>query len=256
MSMTGPEGGQPVRAGISIGDIGGGLFLVIGILSAVIECSKSGAGQMLDLSMLDCQVAMLENAYVRYFATGEIARPMGSKHQVAAIHQAFPTKDGHIAFTVGGLEQWTIFLECIGRLNILSEVKYHDRYSRAQNMKELEPVIIEALSKETTEEWVKRFEAIGIPCGPINNIAQASKDPQLLHRQMFVSLPCAKAKDGVMTVSNSPFKFSRTSSRVAEGAPDLGENTEEVLSKVLGYNAHTIQSLKDDGVITRDEALV
>jgi CoA:oxalate CoA-transferase len=254
MSMTGPEDGEPVRAGLSIGDIGGGLFLAIGILSALNECRRSGFGQMLDLSMLDCQVALLENAYVRFFATGEVARPMGSKHQVAAIHQAFPTKDGHIAFTVGGLEQWTVFLELIGRLDILSEVKYHDRYSRARNMKELEPVIIKALQTGTTDEWVKKFEAAGIPCGPINNIAQAALNPQLLHRNMFVDLPCSAVKNGVLTVSNSPFKFSRTPPEVKKGAPDLGEHTEEVLTSLLSMDMDTINSLKANGVITRGES--
>jgi CoA:oxalate CoA-transferase len=255
MSMTGPENGEPVRVGVSIGDISGGLFLVIGILSALWECQKSGLGQMIDLSMLDCQVAILENAFIRHFATGEIPRPMGTKHQVAAIHQAFPTKDGHIAFTVGGLEQWTTFLEVIGRLDILSEVKYHDRYSRAQNMKELEPIIIEALSHATTDEWMKRFEEVAIPCGRINNIGQAAKNPQLLHRKMFIDLPCPAAKGGVMTVSNSPLKLSRTPPQVVKGAPDLGEHTDEVLSSLLDMDQGTINSLKINHIITREETL-
>jgi CoA:oxalate CoA-transferase len=255
MSITGPENGEPVRVGVSIGDISGGLFLVIGILSAVIERQKSGIGQMLDLSMLDCQVALLENAFVRHFATGEIPRPMGTKHQVAAIHQAFPTKDGYIAFTVGGLEQWTVFLEIIGRLDILSEVKYHDRYSRAQNMKELEPIIVEALSHGTTDEWIKKFEEVAIPCGRINNIGQAAKDPQLLNRNMFAKLPCPVAKGGFLTVSNSPIKLSRTSPQVVKGAPNLGENTEEVLSSFLNMAQDVIRSLKISHIITREETL-
>jgi CoA:oxalate CoA-transferase len=254
MSMTGPENGEPVRVGVSIGDISGGLFLVIGILSAIVERQKSGVGQMLDLSMLDCQVAILENAYVRHFATGEIPHPMGTKHQVSAIHQAFPTKDGHIAFTVGGLEQWTVFLEVIGRLEILSEVKYHDRYSRAQNMNELEPIIIEALSHGTTDEWIKKFEEVAIPCGRINNIGQAAKNPQLLHRNMFVDLPCPVAKEGVLTVSNSPFKLSRTPPQVIKSAPNLGEHSEEVLASLLGMKKSTIDSLKANGVITPQDS--
>ena len=255
MSMTGPENGEPVRVGVSIGDICGGLFLVIGILSAVTERQKSGVGQMLDLSMLDCQAAILENAFIRYFATGEIARPMGTKHQVAAIHQAFPTKDGHIAFTVGGLEQWTVFLEVIGRLDILSEVKYHDRYSRAQNMKELEPIIIEALGHGTTDEWIKKFEEVAIPCARINNIGQAATNPQLLHRNMFVDLPCTAAKGGSLTVSNSPIKLSRTSPQVVKGAPNLGEHTDEVLSSMLDMDQDAINLLKINHIITPEETI-
>jgi CoA:oxalate CoA-transferase len=250
MSMTGPEGGEPVRAGVSIGDIAGGLFLTVGILAALHERERSGQGQVIDLSMLDCQVAILENAYIRYLTTGEIARPMGTKHQVSAIHQAFPTKDGHIAFTVGGLDQWTVFLETIGRLDLLSEVKYHDRYTRHQNLHELEPVIIAALSKATTAEWIQRFEAVAIPCGPINNISQAAASPQLKHRSMFVELPCPAAERGILKAVNSPLKLSRTPPQVTEGAPELGEDTEKVLSSLLGMKSSEISALKKQGVIT------
>jgi len=253
MSITGEEGGEPARSGVSIGDIGGGVFLTIGILAALQERNKSGQGQMLDLSMLDCQIALLENAYVRHFATGEIPQRKGSKHQVAAIHQAFPTKDGYLAMTVGGLEPWTVFLEKIGRLDILPEEKYHDRYSRAQNIKELEPIIIEALSEKTTSEWVKVFEDAGFPCGPLNNIAEAAKDPQVLHRNMFVDLPCPGTEPGHLKVSNTPFKLSRTPPEVTEGAPSIGQHTEEVLSSLLGMSQEEITSLKDEGVLSPGE---
>lgn len=250
MSITGPEDGEPVRVGASIGDIGGGLFLAIGILAALEERKRSGQGQMLDLSMLDCQAAILENAFVRYFATGEIPKRKGSKHQVAAIHQAFPTKDGYIAFTVGGLEQWAAFLETIGRLDILPEEKYHDRYSRAQNIKELEPIIIEALSTGTTAEWIEKFETISMPCGPVNDIAQAAENPQLLHRNMFIDLPCPSANQGSLRVANTPFKFSRTPPQITEGAPDLGQDAEQVLSSLLGMSQKDIASLRDKGVLS------
>jgi len=249
MSITGAEDGEPARAGVSIGDIGGGIFLAIGILAALEERRRSGQGQMLDISMLDCQVALLENAFVRHFATGEIPRRKGSKHQVSAIHQSFPTKDGYIAIQVGGVEQWGHFLEKIGRLDILSEEKYHDRYSRDQNMKELQPIIVEALSKKTIAEWVKEFEAIRMPCAPVNNIAQAAKDPQLLHRNMFIDLPCPRTKRGSLRVSNTPFRLSRTPPQVGQGAPELGQHTGEVLSSLLSMNQEEIASLKEQGVI-------
>ena len=250
MSITGPEDGEPARAGASVGDIGGGLFFAIGILSALQERSRSGQGQMLDLSMLDCQAAILENAFVRYFATGEVAQRKGSKHPVSAIHQAFPTKDGYIAFTVGGFEQWTAFLEIIDRLDLLSEEKYHDRYSRAQNIKELEPIIIEALSHGTAAEWCEKFEAISIPCGPVNNIAQAAENPQLRHRNMFIDLPCPGTESGSLKVSNTPIRLSRTPPEIKRGAPELGQYTEEVLSSLLDMSQSEIESLKNEGVLS------
>ncbi len=256
MSITGPEDGEPARAGVSIGDIGGGIFFAIGILAALEERWKSGQGQLLDLSMLDCQVALLENAFIRHFATGEVPQRKGTKHQVAAIHQAFPTKDGHMAFSVGNIEQWAVFLEIIGRLDILSEEKYHDGYSRAQHIKELEPIVIEALKVGTTAEWIEKFEAVGIPCGPVNNIAQAAKDPQLLHRDMFVDLPCSGTERGSLKVSNTPFKFSRTPPQLVRGAPDLGQHTNEVLSSLLCMSQEEITSLKDHNIISARDELV
>lgn len=253
MSITGSENGEPVRAGASIGDIGGGLFFAIGILAALEERRKSGQGQMLDLSMLDCQAAILENAFIRYFATGEVSQRKGSRHQVVAIHQAFPTKDGYIAFTVGGIEQWTRFLEIIGRLDILPEEKYHDRTSRASHIKDLEPLIVEALKIRTTAEWMEEFEAAGMPCGPINNIAQAAEDPQLRHRNMFVDLPCPGTQRGSLRVSNTPFRLSRTPPQLLRGAPELGQHTEEVLSSLLGLSQEEIISLKEQGVISPRE---
>lgn len=253
MSITGSENGEPVRAGASIGDIGGGLFFAIGILAALEERRKSGQGQMLDLSMLDCQAAILENAFIRYFATGEVSQRKGSRHQVVAIHQAFPTKDGYIAFTVGGIEQWTRFLEIIGRLDILPEEKYHDRTSRASHIKDLEPLIVEALKTRTTAEWMEEFEAAGMPCGPINNIAQAAEDPQLRHRNMFVDLPCPGTQRGSLRVSNTPFRLSRTPPQLLRGAPELGQHTEEVLSSLLGLSQEEIISLKEQGVISPRE---
>lgn len=253
MSITGSENGEPVRAGASIGDIGGGLFFAIGILAALEERRKSGQGQMLDLSMLDCQAAILENAFIRYFATGEVSQRKGSRHQVVAIHQAFPTKDGYIAFTVGGIEQWTRFLEIIGRLDILPEEKYHDRTSRASHIKDLEPLIMEALKTRTTAEWMEEFEAAGMPCGPINNIAQAAEDPQLRHRNMFVDLPCPGTQRGSLRVSNTPFRLSRTPPQLLRGAPELGQHTEEVLSSLLGLSQEEIISLKEQGVISPRE---
>ena len=255
MSMTGPEDGGPARVGASVGDITGGLFLTIGILSALCESKNSGLGQMLDISMLDCQAAILENAYARYFATGQVPKRMGTKHQVAAIHQAFPTRDNYIAFTVGGLEQWTVFLDIIGRLDVLSEEKYHNRHSRAQNMKTLEPIVIKALSTGTTAEWIERFEAVGIPCAPINNIAQGAENPQLLHRNMFIDLPFTGTEKGSLKVCNTPIRLSRTSPQVTQGAPEVGQHTEEILSSLLDMSEEEINSLKQEGVIVPEKLL-
>jgi crotonobetainyl-CoA:carnitine CoA-transferase CaiB-like acyl-CoA transferase len=119
----------------------------------------------------------------------------------------------------------------------------------------LEPIIIEALSHGTTDEWIKKFEEVAIPCGRINDIGQAAENPQLLYRNMFVDLPCPSTKGGVLKVSNSPLKLSRTPPQVTKGAPNLGDNTEDVLSSLLEMDQNTINSLKQNHIITREETL-
>ncbi len=256
MSITGAEGGEPVRVGASVGDIGAGLFFALGILAALEERRQSGVGQMLDVSMLDCQAALMENAFIRYFATGEVPQRIGTRHPVSAIHQTFPTKDGYIAIvTTSSIEAWAAFLEIIGRLDILPIEKYHDKFSRCQHIHELEPVISEALRTRTTEEWVEKFEAVGIACGPLNTIAQAAQDPQLIHRKMFIDLPCADAPNGTLKVSNNPVKLSRTPTEPTQGAPQLGEHTSEVLSMLLRLSPAEIEALRAHGItVTREQA--
>jgi CoA:oxalate CoA-transferase len=133
MSITGEEGGPPLRVGVSIGDIVAGLFLAIGILSALIERQKSGLGQMVDVSMLDSQVAILENAFVRYLNTGEVPQRIGTRHPLVTPFQAFQTKDGYIVVSAGGgIEQWALFTELIGRPHLLSDDRFHDSGSRTK----------------------------------------------------------------------------------------------------------------------------
>src|SRR4030042_1078369 len=167
MSITGEPGGSPVRPGTSLGDITAGLFTTIGILAALQERNKSGLGQMVDISMLDCQVAVLENALARYFATGEVPGPLGTRHPSATPFQAFPTKDGHIVLALSwGLEdQWALFCAKIDRVDLIDDERFETGPLRTQHPSELEPILIEALRTKTTAEWIREFEEIDMPCG-------------------------------------------------------------------------------------------
>ena len=249
MSITGEENGPPVRAGISIGDISGGFFLAIGILSALHEKIESGEGQMIDVSMLDSMAAIEENAFVRYFTTGEVPRRLGSKHPVISPFQSFPTKDGQIVLAATGpVEQWAMFLEKIGRLDLLSDDRLLDRTTRYRYNRELEPIISEALKKKTTKEWIEEFEAIGMPCAPLNSIADAAKDRQLISRGMFVDLPCPGTDKNIKVVG-TPVKMSRSNHILRNGAPLLGEHTSEVLSDILEMSPQEIKKLEYEKVI-------
>jgi CoA:oxalate CoA-transferase len=248
MSITGEEGGPPLRVGVSIGDIVAGLFLAIGILSALIERQKSGLGQMVDVSMLDSQVAILENAFVRYLNTGEIPQRIGTRHPLVTPFQAFQTKDGYIVVSVGGgIEQWALFTELIGRPHLLSDDRFHDSGSRTKYHKVLEPILAEALKEKTTKEWIAKFEPVGIPCGPLNSIPEVAVDPQVLHREMFVEV--IDYKERKIKICNTPIKLSRTPAKLEKGAPGLGEHTHEVLSGMLGLDEAKIKTLEAMGVI-------
>jgi len=244
MSITGEEGGPPVRPGASYGDISAGLFMCIATLAALQERNASGEGQMVDISMLDCQVTVQENAFVRYLNTGEIPQALGTRHPVIAPFQTFPTKDGHVAVALrGGLkDQWPLYCAAIDRVDLIDDERFRNGWLRIQNYKALEPVLNEAMKSKTTAEWVKELEKLGIPCGPVNTIAQVAADPQIQAREMIAEVRHPEAGD--FKVVNTPFKFSRTPVHVEKASPDLGEHNREVLGGLLGMTEEEIEALK------------
>jgi CoA:oxalate CoA-transferase len=249
MSITGEEGGPPVRPGVSYGDIAAGLFLCIAALAALEERHKSGQGQYIDISMLDCQVTVQENAFVRYLNTGEIPRALGTRHPVMTPFQAFQTRDGYIAMALrgGANDQWPLFCAAIDRVDIIDDPRFIDGWSRTQNFNILEPILTAVFKTRTTGVWLEELDKAGIPCGPVNNIAQAAADPQIAARDMIVNIHHPEAGD--FKVVNSPFKFSRTHCKADGFSPELGENTQEVLQGLLKMSPEEIKRLKDAGAI-------
>ncbi len=249
MSITGEPGGPPIRPGVSIGDIAAGLFLCIAILACLEERHVSGQGQMIDISMLDCQVAIQENAFVRYLNTGEVPRALGTRHPVFTPFQVFPTRDGYIAVAMmGGVsDQWPLYCATIGRLDIIDDERFQTGWLRTQNYKALEPILTEAMKAKTTQEWLEELEQVGIPCGPVNTIDQVAADPQVAAREMVVTVHHPKA--GSFKVTNTPVKLSRTPSKLKRASPDLGEHTLEVLSELLGMTEPELLDLENRRVI-------
>ncbi|MFH1652020.1 MAG: CaiB/BaiF CoA-transferase family protein [Chloroflexota bacterium] len=244
MSITGEPGGPPVRPGVSYGDITAGLFLCISILSALQERHASGQGQWVDISMLDCQVSVLENAFVRYLNTGEVPVPLGTRHPVITPFQAFPTKDGYIAVALrGGVkDQWPLFCATIERLEIMDDPRFETGWLRTQNYAVLEPILNEAMKAKTTREWVGELEQVEIPCGAVNKIPEVATDPQVLAREMFTEVHYPGV--GNLRMVNTPFKFSRTPCRTGRTAPELGQHNGEVLGSLLGISAEEVARLR------------
>jgi CoA:oxalate CoA-transferase len=249
MSITGEPDGQPVKPGASLADITAGLYAATGILAAVIERRNSGKGQMVDIGMLDSQIATLENAFSRYFATGEIPGRYGTRHPTYTPFQAFQTKDGYIVVAmVGGTRnQWQMFCAISGLLDLVDDERYETGESRTGHYAELEPVLNEVFKKKTSEQWTKELAEIGIPCGPINNIAQAAGHPQVVSREMITEVTHAD-KEKVKLI-NTPVKLSRTPGGIRGTAPKLGQDTSEVLSGILGLSEKEINKLKEEKVV-------
>ncbi len=249
MSITGHPGGPPTRPGLSLGDIAGGLFTAIGVLAALQERERSGEGQLVDVSMLDCQVAILENAFMRYFATGNAPGPIGTRHPSATPFQAFPTKDGYLVLALwGGAEhQWEMLCALLGTPELIYDERFATNADRTEHHAELEPIMFEAMKKRSTDEWLREFDAVGIPCGPLNTIPEAAEHPQVRAREMLVEVDHPVA--GKLPLANTPVKLSRTPGGIKGPAPAIGQHTDEVLRELLNTSEAEIARLRESGVL-------
>lgn len=249
MSITGEPDGPPIRPGVSYGDIAAGMFLCIAILAALHERQTSGEGQMIDISMLDSQITVQENAFVRYLNAGEIPRPLGTRHPVMTPFQVFQTRDGYIAVALrGGIkDQWPLFCAVIDRIDIMDDPRYETGELRTRNYDILAPIMNEALQTKTTREWIEAFEEVEIPCGPVNSIDQVANDPNTAERGMIINVHHPESGD--FKVVSTPLKFSRTPCQVEQASPELSAHTQEILSRLMGMTAEEIGGLRGSGVI-------
>ena len=237
ISITGEPGGPPIRPGASLGDIAAGLFTAVGILAALHERERSGKGQMLDVAMLDCQLALLENAFARYFATGQVPGPIGTRHPVTTPFQVYDTSDGRItvAFVGGAKDQWPLFCALLDRVDLIDDERFQNSWSRTQHYDELNPMIVEGMKKKTSDQWLKELGEARIPCGPVNDIIQVAQDPQVQARDMITEVP--HPTGGRVKVVNTPIKLSRTPALVKGPAPGHGAHTRAVLEELLGLDS-------------------
>lgn len=249
MSITGEPGGRPVRVGINLADVVAGIFTSTAILAALQERQKSGLGQEIDMSMLETQVMLLEHATAYYWATGELPKPLGSRHATVAPFQAFETKNGYLVVAVINAtpDPWPIFCGITGLVDLMDDPRFETPRLRAEHYQELEPILNKVMKTRTTEEWIEDFVAAGVPCGPVNSVDNVVSDPQLLHRGMVVEMPHPKL--GTWKTINSPFRLSRTPGKVQGLAPELGEHTREVLVRYLGVTDDELKRLKAEGVV-------
>lgn len=244
MSMTGHEGGPPTRAGYSIGDMAAGMYTAIGVLSALVERSRSGQGQHVDVAMLDCQVALMENPIVRYCSTGEVPGPVGYRHPLTTPHGAVPASDGWLALANVKDHDWDEFLVRVGLEDLVGDERFSTNAERSKHYAEFEPLYFDAFRKRPVAYWLETLADICL-VGPINTVDQVVADPQIQAREMVVELPTWTG--ATLRVSNTPVKLSRTPGGARRGAARPGEHTHDLLARA-GLDDAAIAALIEKGV--------
>jgi CoA:oxalate CoA-transferase len=230
MSVTGHPNSEPTRVGTSIGDITAGLFTAIGINAALYDRQKTGKGMFIDISMLDCQIAILENAIARYLSKNEIPKPMGSRHPSIAPFEAFKTKDSHIIIAAGNEKLFEKLCNVLNISKISSDIRFNTNSLRSKNMEELKKILENKLLEKNTNEWVNEMEKKKIPCGPIYNIKEAVENPQIESRNMIVK--AFHKVIGDFKLAGNPIKMSTYKDEKTRGdIPDLDEHREKILKE-------------------------
>src|SRR5579863_7776528 len=231
MSITGHPGMPLVRIGTSVGDLAGGLFTAVALNAALVHRERTGEATKVDVALFDCQLALLENAIMRYTVTGEIPGPMGARHPSITPFEAFATKDGSLIIAAGNDGLYVKLTEALGRPDLARDPRYQTNRLRNENQEALRAEIEGVLQREGTEHWIAVLEAAGVPCGPVNNVAQALAHPQVEARNMLISVEDPQA--GTLRLAGNPMKLAGfTDPPTRPPAPDLDADRDEILREL------------------------
>lgn len=245
MSFTGEIGSdKPIACGVPVADLNGGTFGALAILAALQHRARTGEGQYVETSLMEAALAYTVWEAGKNLTTGEIAQPAGSRHRLASPYEAFRTSDGYIVTGVNSQRLWEKFCRAIGRMDLFEDVRFSKKYTRLDNREALRDIIERVLATGTTAEWIERFLAQGVPCGPVNTIQEALQDPQVIARGMIAEAEGVKYPRTPIVMNGSPVELKRK-------APRIGQHTREVLS-AEGLSNDEIDTLKAIGAIRLD----
>ncbi len=247
MSLTGPEGGPPVRVGASLGDLVPALYAVAGILAALYRRERTGAGCFLDLAMQDAVVSVVENALARAWATGEDPGPLGSRHPTIAPFAAFPTADGQIAIGAGNDALFRRLCAALGVDELALDPRFATNAARVEHVAELTECLSRALRQRTSDEWLRVLDAAGIPAGKVARMSDLLADEHLRARRMI--LPLDQPGIGTMPVPGVPIKASGYDDTLSGPAPEFGQHGPAVLQELLGLAPDEVARLRACGVL-------
>ncbi|MDQ6215953.1 CaiB/BaiF CoA transferase family protein [Achromobacter insolitus] len=251
MSITGREDGQPgagpLKVGVALTDILTGLYATAGIQAALAHRDRTGEGQHVDVALLDVQVAVLANQAMNFLASGREPARLGNAHPNIVPYQDFATRDGYVIVTVGNDTQFRKFCGALGLPDLADDPRYVNNTARLASRGTLIPLIQERMALHPSAHWLRELEALGVPCGPINGLAEVFADPQVLQRGMRVPMPNAQA--GCADLVGNPLHLSATPVEYRSAPPVLGSHTEPVLREVLGLAPQALADLRRDGAI-------
>jgi crotonobetainyl-CoA:carnitine CoA-transferase CaiB-like acyl-CoA transferase len=251
MSLTGVPDGEPgagpQKVGVAVADLMCGMYAVSAILAALYERDRSGRGQYVDLSLLDTQVAWLANQSLNYLVTGQSPGRQGTAHPNIVPYQAYATADGHLMLAIGNDAQFARFCAAAGRPELSQDPRYATNEDRVAHRSELVPIVARLIAARTSHDWIATLEAVQVPCGPINDLAQVFAEPQVRHRGLRIDLPHPTA--GTAPGVRNPVRFSRSAVSCDRAPPLLGADTQAVLRERLGLTPEALANLSTLGVI-------
>jgi crotonobetainyl-CoA:carnitine CoA-transferase CaiB-like acyl-CoA transferase len=246
MSLTGPAGGEPVRMGLPMGDLSGGMFGALAVAGALLRRVRTGQGTHVDLSLLDCQVSLLSYLAQYFWTDGAVPGPMGSAHASVVPYGRLPTKDGHLIVAV--FERfWPDFCRAAGHPEWTADPRFAANADRVAHRAALMALVERAFAERTTEEWLARLRAEGVPAAPIQTLDRVLSDPQVRHRGMVVDVE--HPRHGRVPTLGTPIKLAGAPPFAPAPPPRLGEHTDLVLTTLLKYPGERLAALRRDGVI-------
>ena len=246
MSVTGLPGNGPVRVGIPVADLTAGMFLAMGVLTALYERERSGEGQWLHTSLLEAMVQMLDFQATRWLIGKEVPPQAGNNHPTGVPTNTFRASDGYLNIAPAGQRMYQRFCEAIDRMDLYADERFNTPQQRQRNRDELNDIIADCLKDRTVADWVERINAAGVPCGPVYTIDQTFADPQVQHLEIARNLSHPKLGD--IEVLGTPVTLTRTPGGVRMPTPEQGEHTYDVLTE-LGYSETEIAGLQGEGAV-------
>jgi len=252
MSLTGKpdeEDGEPTKCGVGIADVMCGMYASSAILAALHARHSSGKGQHIDISLLDCQVAWLINQGAGYLVSGEVPPRRGNEHPTIVPYGTFKSSDQAFIIAAGNDAQYQRLCKCIEAEELATDDRFAKNKNRVLNRRELIPLINAKTAEKPSEFWLEILETAGVPCGPVNDLAQTFADPQIQHREMAVTMPHRETGEKGVTLIGNPLNFSETPVKYAKAPPVRAEHTKEILAKHLGLSDDKIAELEKNGII-------